>query len=191
MSGPGADGKYEEGERVTYTIVVTNSGLGQQGDNAGHELTDALPSGLTLVSATSATGVVGTLGNTVNWDGVIAPGGAVTLTIEADINTGTQGTTVSNQATVLYDGDGDGTNNSSVVTPAASFRVAMRYPLSVQLRGGGVGDVVSTPPAIDCGPTCTASFVEDTAVTLTATAGASSFFSGWAGACTGWVRAVR
>ena len=185
VSGPGADGKYEEGDRVTYTIVVTNSGLGQQGDNAGDELTDVLPSGLTLVSATSATGVVGTSGNTVNWDGVIAPGGGVTLTIEAKIGTGTQGTTVSNQATVLYDGDGDGTNNSSVATPAVSFRVAMRYPLSVTMNGGGVGDVVSIPPALDCGPTCSASFVEGTVVTLTATASSGSFLSGWSGACAG------
>ena len=75
VSGPGSDGKYDEGDRVTYTVVATNGGLGQQGDNAGHELTDTLPSGLTLVSATSATGVVGMSGNTVNWDGVIAPAG--------------------------------------------------------------------------------------------------------------------
>ena len=74
VSGPRADGKYEEGERVTYTIVVTNSGLGAQADNAGHEVTDTLPSGLMPVPATSTTGVVGTSGNTVTWDGA-DPGG--------------------------------------------------------------------------------------------------------------------
>jgi len=44
---------------VTYTVVLTNSGPGAQGDNPGNEFTDVLPAGLTLVSATACgTGMV-------------------------------------------------------------------------------------------------------------------------------------
>jgi uncharacterized repeat protein (TIGR01451 family) len=109
-------GSAVEGGTLTYTIVLTNSGSAAQGDNAGHEFTDTLPSSLTLVSANATSGTPGTTGNTVNWDGSIPAGGSVTITITATVNPGTAGTTISNQGTVSYDSDGDGTNDATAST---------------------------------------------------------------------------
>ena len=59
------------------------------------------------------------------------------------------------------------------------------FDVSVALMGTGSGTVTSTPPGINCGATCSASFAGGTMLTLTATAAAGSAFSGWTGACAG------
>ncbi|MGZ7033252.1 MAG: hypothetical protein ACXVIJ_14925, partial [Thermoanaerobaculia bacterium] len=107
------------GSTITYVITINNAGPGAQADNPGHELTDVLPSQLQLVSATASSGTtVATIGtNTVTWDGSIAAGGSVTITIQATIKlTVTAGTTVMNQGTISFDADGNGTNEASGVT---------------------------------------------------------------------------
>src|SRR5262249_52498233 len=56
-------------------------------------------------------------GNTVNWNGALPAGGTVTITITATINFGTlAGTVISNQGTVTYDADLNGTNETTVQT---------------------------------------------------------------------------
>jgi uncharacterized repeat protein (TIGR01451 family) len=109
-----------EGALVTYTIVVSNSGPQVQGDNPGNELDDLLPPSLTLLSATATSGAaVATIAtNSVAWNGAIPAGGSVTITIVARIKPGTVGTTVSNQATIHYDRDSDGTNESTAFSNA-------------------------------------------------------------------------
>jgi hypothetical protein len=57
--------------------------------------------------------------------------------------------------------------------------------LTVSRAGSGSGTVTSNPSGINCGSTCSASFVSGTVVTLTATAAAGSTFAGFSGACTG------
>jgi uncharacterized repeat protein (TIGR01451 family) len=111
-------GDFSEGGTVTYTITLHNS-AGTQADNPGNELIDVLPSDLTLVSASATSGTaVATLGtNTVTWNGSISGGGDVIITITATI-TGLQGTRISNQATINYDSDGNGTNETSTQTDA-------------------------------------------------------------------------
>ena len=52
----------------------------------------------------------------MTWNGSIAPAGSVTITINATINAGTGGTTISNQGTISYDADFNGSNESSTVT---------------------------------------------------------------------------
>ncbi len=114
-----ASGTFQVGGTVTYTVILTNSGSGVQADNPGNELTDVLPASLALVSATADSGTaVATVGtNTVTWNGTIAPaGGTVTITITATIKPCTGGTTISNQGQIAFDGDGDGTNESTAVT---------------------------------------------------------------------------
>jgi uncharacterized repeat protein (TIGR01451 family) len=110
-----AGATHPEGSFINYTIVLTNSGSIAQADNPGNELTDTLPSSLTLISATASSGTavanVGT--NTVTWNGAIAGGGSVTITIQALVRNGTSGTTIANQATVYYDSDGNGTNDAT------------------------------------------------------------------------------
>jgi uncharacterized repeat protein (TIGR01451 family) len=105
-------GSFVEGGTVAYTVVLSNSGAFDQQDNAGHEFTDVLPAQLTLVNATAPSGSFSNSGNTVNWDGVVPAGGSVTITITATINAGTALQTVSNQATVNTDTDGDFVNSN-------------------------------------------------------------------------------
>src|SRR5262249_34079622 len=80
-------GHFNQGGTVTYTLLLTNEGSGAQHDNAGHELVDVLPAGLSLVSAAASAGTItASLGtNTVTWDGSIAVGNGVTITIVATI----------------------------------------------------------------------------------------------------------
>lgn len=58
--------------------------------------------------------------------------------------------------------------------------------LTIVGAGTGAGTVTSNPLGINCGATCTASFVGGTQVTLTAVATPGSIFNGWTGGgCTG------
>lgn len=59
------------------------------------------------------------------------------------------------------------------------------FSLTVTRGGTGAGTVVSNPPGINCGATCSATLVAATVVTLSASADATSQFAGWSGACTG------
>jgi uncharacterized repeat protein (TIGR01451 family) len=136
-----AGGSFTPGSTVTYTVVLSNSGPGTQGDNPGNEFTDVLPAGLTLVSATatSGTATAAVATNTVTWNGSIAADGSVTITITATINSAVPpGTTISNQGSFAFDADGDGINEASGTTdnPATeppgdptSFQVAQQADL--------------------------------------------------------------
>jgi uncharacterized repeat protein (TIGR01451 family) len=103
------------GSTITYTITLTNSGSGAQADNPGNELTDVLPPTLALVSA-SAPAVANVPTNTVTFNGAIPAGGSVSFTITATILPAAAGASVSNQATISYDANGDGTNEATAQT---------------------------------------------------------------------------
>jgi uncharacterized repeat protein (TIGR01451 family) len=129
-----ASGTFEVGSTVTYTVTLTNSGPGAQADNPGNEFVDVLPAGLQLVSAsaTSGTAVPNTGTNTVTWNGSIPAKGTVTITITANILPSAAGTTVSNQGTIAYDADGNGTNESTAKTDDPSVGGAAD-PTSIQV----------------------------------------------------------
>ena len=111
-------GTQTPGSTITYTINLSNSGASDQQDNPGNEFTDVLPSQLTLVSADASFGTASanTGTNTVTWNGAIPSGEAATITITATIHAGTEGLTVSNQGTINYDADGNGTNEATTQT---------------------------------------------------------------------------
>jgi uncharacterized repeat protein (TIGR01451 family) len=112
-------GDFSAGGAITYTVTLRNVGSGAQPNAATDELTDVLPSSLTLVSASASAGsaVATPATNTVTWNGSIASGAAVTVTVQATVKAGTAaGMPVSNQGTVRYDGNGDGTNEASTLT---------------------------------------------------------------------------
>ncbi|MFN7960765.1 MAG: DUF11 domain-containing protein [Thermoanaerobaculia bacterium] len=111
-------GDFNLGGTVVYTVTISNAGPGFQGDNAGHEFTDVLPLQLALVSATASSGtaVANTGTNTVDWDGSIAAGGSVTITITATILPTAAGMLVSNQGTIYFDADGNETNEATTTT---------------------------------------------------------------------------
>lgn len=145
-----ASGTAVEGGTITYTIVLSNTGTGVQGDNAGNEFTDTLPAGLTLVSAVATSGTIGTAGNTVNWNGSIPAGGMVTITITATINAGTAGQTLNNQGTISYDSNGDGTNDATRQTDNPATQ-APGDPTPIVVTGGPGGAVVGIPTLSEWG----------------------------------------
>ena len=57
--------------------------------------------------------------------------------------------------------------------------------LDVAIAGPGSGTVISDRPGIDCPTTCTAGFVRDCEIELSAVPDPSSSFTGWSGDCTG------
>ena len=129
-------------------MTLTNSGPGAQADNPGNEFTDVLPAALALVSATATSGTpVANIGtNTVTWNGAIPAGGTVTITITATILPTAAGTTVSNQGTISYDSDGNGTNDATAQTDDPGVR---RHRQSHQHRGGGGAGSQPHPDPLD------------------------------------------
>jgi len=111
-------GDFTVGGVVTYTIRLTNSGTAAQGDNPGNEMTDVLPPQLLLQSASASSGTaVATVGsNTVTWNGSIAVGETITITIVAAIQGSAGGSAISNQASISYDSDGNGSNDATAST---------------------------------------------------------------------------
>src|SRR5687767_1339803 len=80
-------GSFYPGGSIVYTVVLTNSSISTQSDNAGNEFSDILPANLTLVSAIATSGsAVATVGvNTVSWNGTLLGTDSVTITINATV----------------------------------------------------------------------------------------------------------
>lgn len=108
-------GTFSAGATVTYAIVLRNDGIGPQADAAGPELLDVLPATLALSGATASAGTAsadaGT--RTVTWNGALAAGASVTITITATVLPTAAGTVVSNQGALSWDANGDGTNDAA------------------------------------------------------------------------------
>ncbi len=58
---------------------------------------------------------------------------------------------------------------------------AIQFALTVEKEGAGAGTITTSPTGVDCGSTCTDTFLSGTVVTLTATADPDSVFLGWSG----------
>jgi hypothetical protein len=76
-------------------------------------------------------------------------------------------------------------NTPKLVTATFAGGGGGNQTLTVTKAGNGSGTVTSSPPGINCGPTCSAGFPTDTVVTLTASPAPGSTFAGWSGACSG------
>jgi subtilisin family serine protease len=91
-----------------------------------------------------------------------------------------------------WSGGCTGTDPCHVASTATVMAIFNLLPLpgtftvTVVKEGTGTGKVVSMPTLIDCGAKCIADFLNNTNVTLTATADGGATFTGWSGAgCTG------
>ena len=124
------------GGAITYTIVLTNAGPGNQTDNPGDEFVDVLPAQVTFNSVTASSGTAAESGGVVSWNGAIAASASVTISINATVKASAFGQ-IDNQGTIHYDSSGDASNDASALTdsPAApgpadptSFFIAQSIP---------------------------------------------------------------
>ncbi|WP_281184095.1 M6 family metalloprotease domain-containing protein [Trichlorobacter lovleyi] len=75
---------------------------------------------------------------------------------------------------------------AATMTGSISFTPPVTKTLTVAKDGTGSGTVSSSPAGISCGSTCSASYLQNEAVTLTAVSDSGSVFSGWSGGgCSG------
>lgn len=113
-------GDFLPGGRVTYTIVLTNSGAADQPDNPGVEFAEVVmwPVRFVSIAATSGSGrFVTGKPSMVFWDGAIPAGGSVTLTLSEQIEQDPRYVgVISRQGTIYFDSDGNGTNDSVAYT---------------------------------------------------------------------------
>ena len=144
------------GASAALTVSKNGTGTGSvtgTGITCGSDCTESYASG-TSVTLT-ATAASGS--SFTGWSGDCSGSGTCTVTMDQAKNVGA-------------------TFNSDPVTPKT-------YPLTVNKKGTGAGDVMGT--GIDCGSDCSESYPGGTQVTLTATAASGSSFTGWSGACSG------
>jgi uncharacterized repeat protein (TIGR01451 family) len=137
-------GLMAEGGTITYSVTLSNTGTIAQADNAGDEFTDVLPGSVTLVSASATSGTAFATGNTVTWNGSIAVGASVTITIQATVNGGTAAQLISNQGTIAYDADNNGTNEATVSTDDPTVPGATN-PTVFQVASNAVNFFTITP----------------------------------------------
>jgi hypothetical protein len=71
------------------------------------------------------------------------------------------------------------------VTAEFESTATVKFLLEVIIKGPGSGIVTSSPPGIECLPTCSAEFLKSTKVALEAKANTGSKFYEWGGACSG------
>jgi len=146
-------GSNSVGGTIIYRVVLINSGGGTQLDNPGDEFIDVLPPQVALLSAAATSGVATAqmtaalaaaeltladpVTNTVTWNGSLLTGGQVTITINARVLASASGIVVTNQGTIAYDADNNGSNESTALTDdpslvgsadPSSFRGAPRAP---------------------------------------------------------------
>jgi hypothetical protein len=122
------------------------------------------------------TGGLGT--GTIFWDPGLVTGSATTVYTGQAL---TAGTTYYVRVKAS-----DGSNWSSWAETSFTAPSLTSYALAVSKTGAGSGTVTSSPIGVDCGTSCTVSFIASSVVTLTATQAVGSTFTGWSGeGCSG------
>jgi uncharacterized repeat protein (TIGR01451 family) len=114
------DPSPSEGDVVSYTVTVTNAGPGPA---TVIQVADLLPAGVTLVSALPGQGTYDALAG--DWFvGSLAAGSSAALTLNASVDSGSGGSTITNTATIdfLSQVDPNVANDSAsvAITPVGS-----------------------------------------------------------------------
>ncbi len=140
--------------QVTYDITVTNHGTANgPATTSGVTLTDPLPAGLSLVSASASAGTCGT-SDPVTCDLGILPGGATaTVTIVAAVSGQASGTLANTVTVTALTADPEAGNNTATafttVAPAADLAVAIAASPDPVAKGA---DLFYTVVVTNAGP---------------------------------------
>ncbi len=114
-------GEVECNDTIKYRITISNTGSADQNDNPGNELEDYIPENTTYISG-SAYSEFGTISydnieNKIIWNGVVPSETSRILEFKVIVNESLpNGHIISNQGTVFWDSDEDGTNDAEELT---------------------------------------------------------------------------
>ena len=161
------------GNALTYTITVTNNG---PNDASGVMVTDTLPVGMSLLSATPTQGGCSGSSPVTCALGALASGATSTVTIVA--STAAIGEFSNTPEVSGTEIDLNTANNDATVTTTVN---PVKFRLRVTKTGNGSGTVTSDPGGITCGSDCSQWYVSGTVVSLTPTPAIGSIFAGWSG----------
>ena len=143
------------GDQVRYTLVVSNTGTMDQGDYAGDEIRDDLPTYTSFISGTlsasSGTATYGSVNRRVLWNGSLPVDQPVTIVFDVVLDDAIPNNTViQNRGRLYWDDNGDKVNNRTTYTPWVSGTVVsapliVAHKTSLDLNGGVFepGDVIS------------------------------------------------
>jgi len=135
------------GDTVTFTIALTNNG---PNDSTGAEVTDVLPAGLTLISATPSQGSYDDASGV--WSvGAIANGSVATLALAVSVD---QAGAITNIATITGENENDPAQGNNQAGAAVNGQLAdIQVLKTVDNAAPNVGDTVTfTITAHDAGP---------------------------------------
>jgi len=114
-------GSPECGDTLKYHVTISNTGTADQNNNPGNEFEDVLPENTTYVpgSATASSGTINydSINKKITWDGGVPAESSVIIEFQVTVDNGLKnGTIISNQGTVFWDSDEDGTNDATELT---------------------------------------------------------------------------
>jgi len=181
------------GSWINITSGTSGTGNGTVGYSVSANTSGSRTAAMTIAGAVFSITQAGVSTNTITASagtgGSISPSGSASVTAGASQSFTITPASGYQVAAVTVDGASVGaltsytfTNVTANHTIAASFtaRTPSSYTLTVSTAGTGTGTVTNSPSGT--------SFSAGTSVTLTATPGRSSVFSGWSGACSGTSR---
>jgi len=108
-------GELFEGGQLLFSLRLSNSGIAAQQDNPTDELQLLLPAGLALRSAVASAGTLDLAleAGSLRWNGSVASGSTVAITLVAEVEPGTGGSQLSAQGAIFYDADGQHLSNEA------------------------------------------------------------------------------
>jgi hypothetical protein len=174
---------------LSVVAVITNQFQTADNPTSSVARSDTLqtgaPTGATLAVDRSGNGM-----GTVNSPAGIDCGADCTETFPVDTDVTLTASAGANSVFTGWSGDCSGTSSTCMLTMDSAKTVTATFDLiqrslAVTKSGTGMGTVTSSPAGINCGVDCSEAYPHGTAVTLTASAGANSVFTGWSGDCSG------
>ena len=131
----------QEGERVTFTVTVTHNGPRAA---TGVVVSDVIPSGLTLQSATPSDGAYSTGSGDWTLASSLASGATATLMLVTVVDAGTAGSTITNVATVTASDQADPDAGDSATVTVPPLHTCNGLPATI-VGSPGPDHIVGTP----------------------------------------------